>query len=389
MEKELLYELILQDEEDGVFANSFVESPAIERDFVFFGKEIHFQAVSDEKRLVAGPMLIPNKKILRLDGEGNPYYVYFTPETIEMIARKFMKNKFNGEVTVEHGSKVNNVYLTESWLVENSAKDKSNIYGFTLPKGSWFGIYKVDNDDVWEKVKNGTFKGFSVEALVEHRKSDLKLSLEKEIDDLTDEEAEIFLSEIKALIKKDRRYKAKQRIEMESYSDYGDGVKNNAKRALEWANKNGWGSCGTPVGKQRANQLAKGEPISVDTIKRMYSFLSRHEKDLETSTAYGDGCGKLMYDAWGGKAGLGWSRNKLRELGILTEAKEGVPHYTADGKLYEGPTHKDAEGRLMTGAVHTEDSEYLYHREELETQPSITSSYPGEVQKKKKKDESK
>jgi len=105
----------------------------------------------------------------------------------------------------------------------------------------------------------------------------------------------------------------------ESYSDYPDGVKNNAKRVLDWTEKNGWGSCGTPVGKQRANQLAKGEPISVETIKRMYSYLSRHEVDLETSTSYGDGCGKLMYDSWGGKAALGWSRNKLRELGLLNE----------------------------------------------------------------------
>jgi hypothetical protein len=124
---------------------------------------------------------------------------------------------------------------------------------------------------------------------------------------------------------------------MESYSDYPDGVKNNAKRALEWANKNGWGSCGTPVGKLRSNQLSKGEPISVDTIKRMYSFLSRHEGDLETSTAYGDGCGKLMYDAWGGKAALGWSRNKLRILGLLTET-ESIP--SIPNSSYPGETAK-------------------------------------------------
>ena len=325
MIKEELYELILQDEEDGVFATSFVDSPAIERDFVFFGKEINFQAVSEEKKLVAGPLLIPNKKILRLDGEGRPYYVFFTPETIEKIARKFMKNKYNDAVTVEHERKVGGIHLTESWLIEQSAKDKSNIYGFTLPKGTWFGVYDVSgNPKVWQDVKDGKFNGFSIEGLFEHKKSNLKLSIaEKSIDDLTEEEATIVLSQIKALIKKDKRYKSKQKVEMESYSDYGDGVKNNAKRALEWADKNGWGSCGTPVGKLRANQLAKGEPISIDTIKRMYSFLSRHEGDLETSTAYGDGCGKLMYDAWGGKAALGWSRNKLRELGEIELAEVG------------------------------------------------------------------
>jgi hypothetical protein len=100
----------------------------------------------------------------------------------------------------------------------------------------------------------------------------------------------------------------------ESINDYPQGVKDAAKRALEYADKNGWGGCGTGVGKQRANQLAKGENISVDTIKRMYSYLSRHKVDLESSKEYGDGCGKLMYDSWGGKAALTWSENKLKQL---------------------------------------------------------------------------
>ena len=100
----------------------------------------------------------------------------------------------------------------------------------------------------------------------------------------------------------------------ESYSDYPDAVKNNAKAALKYAEENGWGSCGTDVGKQRANQLAKGEPISIETIKRMYSYLSRHEVDLENSKGYGDGCGKLMYDAWGGKSALSWAESKIRQI---------------------------------------------------------------------------
>ena len=100
----------------------------------------------------------------------------------------------------------------------------------------------------------------------------------------------------------------------ESYSDYPDSVKNNAQNALDWAEENGWGSCGTDVGKQRANQLAKGEPISLETIKRMYSYLSRHAVDLENSKGYGDGCGKLMYDAWGGKSALSWAESKIRQI---------------------------------------------------------------------------
>lgn len=103
-------------------------------------------------------------------------------------------------------------------------------------------------------------------------------------------------------------------VELESYSDYPDSVKNNAKQVLDWTEKNGWGSCGTAVGKIRANQLANGEPISLDTIKRMYSYLSRHQVDLETSKSFSDGCGYLMYMAWGGKSALTWAESKIKEL---------------------------------------------------------------------------
>jgi hypothetical protein len=99
-----------------------------------------------------------------------------------------------------------------------------------------------------------------------------------------------------------------------SHSDYPDSVKNNAKAVLKWVDENGWGSCGTDVGKQRANQLAKGEPISDDTVRRMYSYLSRHAVDLESSKGYGDGCGKLMYDSWGGKSALSWAESKVNAM---------------------------------------------------------------------------
>jgi hypothetical protein len=149
----------------------------------------------------------------------------------------------------------------------------------------------------------------------------------------------------------------------ESYSDYPDSVKNNAKAVLKYVDENGWGSCGTDVGKGRANDLAQGNPISEDTIKRMYSYLSRHKVDLESSKSYDDGCGKLMYDSWGGLSALSWSESKVNSF---NKFEVGIPHYTEDGKLYEGPTHKNADGKLMTGAVHSEDSEYLYHKDELD-----------------------
>lgn len=127
----------------------------------------------------------------------------------------------------------------------------------------------------------------------------------------------------------------------ESYSDYPDAVKNNAKAAIKWAEENGWGSCGTPVGKIRANQLAKGEAISLETIKRMYSFLSRHKENAEKSEGYGDGCGQLMYDAWGGASALSWAESKIRqaerkEFAIQDEEKRIVsgPLMLADTPIY-------------------------------------------------------
>jgi hypothetical protein len=195
-------------------------------------------------------------------------------------------------------------------------------------------------------------KGFSIEGLFEHKliQASEEEILSKNIEELTEKEANIVLSYMKNIIKKDSRYKGGKRVEMESYSDYPDGVKGNAKRALEWADKNGWGSCGTPVGKQRANQLAKGEPISVDTIKRMYSFLSRHEGDLQVSKSFTDGCGYLMYMAWGGKAGLGWSRNKLRTLGLLTET-EAMPSIPASSYAGEPAKKKDKKDLVVAPAL--------------------------------------
>lgn len=107
--------------------------------------------------------------------------------------------------------------------------------------------------------------------------------------------------------------------QFQSYTDYPKGISDTAQRVLNYVEENGWGSCGTDVGKQRAHQLAKGEPISADTVKRMYSFLSRHKGGGADKGEYGDGCGKLMYDAWGGDAALSWSEREVEKMGMKAE----------------------------------------------------------------------
>ena len=99
--------------------------------------------------------------------------------------------------------------------------------------------------------------------------------------------------------------------QFESYTDYPKQASENAKIALRYAEENGWGDCGTPVGKARANQLANGEPISRETIARMAGF-ERHRQNSQK--ALGDGCGRLMWLAWGGDAGIEWAQRKLEQI---------------------------------------------------------------------------
>jgi hypothetical protein len=97
----------------------------------------------------------------------------------------------------------------------------------------------------------------------------------------------------------------------ESYSDYPKEASENAKVALRWAEENGWGECGTPVGKKRANDLSAGRPLSRDTIAKMAAF-ERHRQNSQKEL--GDGCGRLMWLAWGGDAGIEWAQRKLEQI---------------------------------------------------------------------------
>jgi hypothetical protein len=100
-------------------------------------------------------------------------------------------------------------------------------------------------------------------------------------------------------------------LKFETYNDYPKEASENAKVALRWADENGWGECGTAVGKQRANQLASGESLSRDTIARMAAF-ERHRQNSQKEL--GDGCGRLMWLAWGGDAGIEWAARKLQQI---------------------------------------------------------------------------
>jgi len=153
-------------EELAIDAISLVSAPAIEQDFVYFGKEknnLTFAKVDEEKRMLVSPALIPNKQIFRYDPQtDSEYYVYFSTDTVRKASELYLKHNNHHKATYEHQDRVSGVLTVESWIKEGDM-DKSKLYGFDLPNGTWFVKMKITNDELWKKVKDGELKGLSIE----------------------------------------------------------------------------------------------------------------------------------------------------------------------------------------------------------------------------------
>lgn len=423
-----IVELIIDEEEElnGIDAISLVRAPAIESNFIALKALSHqFATQDEEKRIVIGPALIPNKPILRRDNEGE-YHVYFSKETVRQAMELYLKRGHQSSATLEHQKPIEGVTLIESWIVEGEY-DKSRHYGLDVPKGTWMVTLKVDNDEVWQEyVKEGKVKGFSIEGYFVDKTdtfaSDkrefgrdsiygmdirlyekennvtlkpprealqiakeikkyasyghdeetyainiapaLRVSISKELkafynemgkdapdiyekgplygyfvserikDKVRNREAvepayyeakewfksrgerasgSIIFNEAVKYVEKfilKNRVKTLSKEEFESFSDYPEAVKNNAKRGIELNEKHG-NKCATQTGKVRAQQLADGEPVSLETVKRMKSYLSRAEEYYDEGDT--SACGTISYLLWGGKAALRWADSKLKE----------------------------------------------------------------------------
>lgn len=282
-----IVELVIEKDLDGIEAVSLVDAPAIEENFIALNKEykMDLAEVDSDKRILMGAALIPNKQIYRKNGK-DEFYVFFSEATVKQASELFLKNGNQSNATLEHKSKFNGATVVESWIIDNPDMDKSKEYGFSLPKGTWMISMKIEDDKVWGEVKEGKYKGFSIEGYFAD-----KLEMAEE-------------------------------VALESYSDYGNEVKNNAQKGIELNERNG-NKCATQTGKIRAQQLANGEPISVETIQRMYAYLSRAETYYDNADSQND-CGYISFLLWGGKSALSWSRNKLKELEILTLEEEKI-----------------------------------------------------------------
>ncbi len=180
-----IIELIIDEGEDnGVNAISLVKNPAIESDFLALkADEILLKTINDEKRLLVGALLIPNKPIMRKNEEGN-YYIYFSKDTVEKASQKFLMNNKQHNATLEHKIPLSGMTLVESWIVENKKQDKSAFYGLDVPVGTWMGTMKVENDDTWAEVKSGKIKGFSIEGYFADKLQASKYDPEKEAENI-------------------------------------------------------------------------------------------------------------------------------------------------------------------------------------------------------------
>lgn len=305
---ERIIELIIDEENEfsGIEAISVVENPAIEEDFIALKehKELKLAEVDKEKRILMGAALIPNKKIYR-NGDGEDYYIFFSEDTVRKASELFLMRGNQNKSTLEHQVELKGMSVVESWIIEDEIKDKSRKYDFNLPIGTWMVSVKVNNDDVWEQVKLGEVKGFSIEGYFADKMDAPKESLPENLclECLKELNSEYELLEALESLSEE--------VELESYGGYPESASNNAELGIK-RNKALGNKCATQVGKVRARQLQRKEKFTVSTLKRIYSYLSRAAEYYNPDKP--DACGTISYLLWGGKSMLNWTESKLKGL---------------------------------------------------------------------------
>lgn len=184
--------------EDGEWINriSLVDEPAIESDFLAFKKErLEFKR-DEERYIITGPVMIPEKRMYRDNVNGSECMVYFSRTTIATASQRWLQEGRQASFNLDHSSDVDGVTVVESWLKESDC-DKSIALGFSShPDGTWFISCKVDDESTWNAIKDGEFKGFSIEGMFSFGK-DEKCEETQRKAPLTDDE---LLAEIISII---------------------------------------------------------------------------------------------------------------------------------------------------------------------------------------------
>lgn len=164
-----VYEMKLEQSNEGVFCVSIVDSPAIESSFMLFTKQdpVIYTFKDDQEHILTGAVMIPDKRIYRKDPSGFEYEVFFSKDTVKKIAERFMKNKINDAISLDHSEKVmpGDAYIFESYIVDSNKGLKPNFLQ-DIPDGTWVASVKIDNPDLWTLIKDtDLYHGFSVEVL--------------------------------------------------------------------------------------------------------------------------------------------------------------------------------------------------------------------------------
>jgi len=282
MKETKIVELVIADDsqELAIDAISLVTSPAIEQDFVFFGKEknnLTFAKVDEEKRMLVSPALIPNKQIFRHDpNTDSDYYVYFSPDTVRKASELYLKHHTHHKATYQHQDRVSGVLTVESWIKEGDS-DKSKLYGYDLPNGTWFVKMKIENDELWEKIKAGELKGLSIEGYFTNKFEQMQKK------EFTDEEVKTALKELLSV----------QKVELGMVDDLVKDAKTLSSK-FEKAVKNNMAIA------KLVNENFKEMASVVKAAKKGYGFVSTIDKQFKElgvkPTKEYTNAGKEIYD---------------------------------------------------------------------------------------------
>ena len=281
MKETKIVELVIADDsqELAIDAISLVNSPAIEQDFVFFGKEknnLTFAKVDEEKRMLVSPALIPNKQIFRYDpNTDSEYYVYFSPETVRKASELYLKHNNHHKATYEHKDRVSGVLTVESWIKEGDS-DKSKMYGYDLPNGTWFVKMKIENEDLWNKIKEGELKGLSIEGYFTNKFEEMQKQQPT---------PEQILSALNEIIREAKTELKAERVELALVDDLKDLIKRGSsiekKLAGQITSYNGLLRAGGEFKKKYANLVKQAKELGVDVpteLKKLEEIADGFEK---------------------------------------------------------------------------------------------------------------
>ena len=196
------YKVMFNEEDnEGVYAVSLVSDPAIGVQFITLSqqKEIQLATINEEQRILLGAVLIPNQPIYR-NQDGHEFNIVFPAETIKQVQQNFSRQGYQNNSTIEHsGTQIEDVTFVETWIKEDEVHDKSTMYGFNEPVGTWFAAMKVNNDEIWnDYVKTGKVKGFSIDGVFDleqvNLKSEYSMNLNEIVNAIKDGFASVKLS---------------------------------------------------------------------------------------------------------------------------------------------------------------------------------------------------